>query len=774
MVQFLMQNGKRLGILLAALMLMATMQPTQAKQTPNPILFVTQIPNPIDFTTIGSTFGNHLGTPRSVPRGGDLWIRYGDGTMKNLTEAAGVGEIGLQLASSIAVRDPQVHWSGTKAIFSMIVGAPERYRQDPFYWQLYEITGLGKDDTPVITAVPNQPSEFNNITPAYASDDTIIFTTDRPHNGARHLYPQLDEYEEAPTVSGLWKLDPSDGALTLLDHAPSGAFEPFVDSFGRIVYTRWDHLQRDQQADSDRALEAAGQPCSHCTFNWTSESADSTATTSRDEVFPEPRMAPDGSNFNDHRFNHFFPWMINQDGTEHETLNHIGRQELHGYIPRARNDDASLNELIASVSGRVNSNEIHDFFQISEDPSTAGRYIGVDAPEFATHAAGQIVAMQSAPADNPDNILVEYITHRDTANTSHSPSADHSGLYRDPIILTNGTIVVVHTAETRADANDGSGIAPQSRYDFHLKTLVQSGDVWVADQLLTPVISKTVSYYSPDVLVSYSGPLWQLQPVEVRARTAPAATSEPALSAPEQSVVDASGVDWAAFQTYLEDNNLAVVVSRNVTQRDDLDKQQPFNLRVPNGAETVGGAGTRYDIAYMQFFQGDQIRGLERVPQGRRVLAQPMHDATNIANNGPTGSVALGLDGSMAAFVPAQRALTWQLTDAAGEGVVRERYWLTFQPGEVRVCGSCHGVNLDDQAGGVEPTNPPQAFADLLTAWQCDRTPSAEICGGTSAVQLNQLQTRTTDANRPILFFILLGSFSLASLSTIRQTGKSS
>jgi len=32
------------------------------------------------------------------------------------------------------------------------------------------------------------------------------------------------------------------------------------------------------------------------------------------------------------------------------------------------------------------------------------------------------------------------------------------------------------------------------------------------------------------------------------------------------------------------------------------------------------------------------------------------------------------------------------ITDGAGTPVVRERYWLTFQPGEVRVCAACHGV----------------------------------------------------------------------------------
>ncbi|NJN55345.1 MAG: hypothetical protein HC804_11635, partial [Anaerolineae bacterium] len=73
---------------------------------------------------------------------------------------------------------------------------------------------------------------------------------------------------------------------------------------------------------------------------------------------------------------------------------------------------------------------------------------------------------------------------------------------------------------------------------------------------------------------------------------------------------------------------------------------------------------------------------------------------------------------SMAAFVPASRALTWQLTDAQGDGVVRERYWLTFAPGEVRVCASCHGLSDLDQAGHSVPTNPPLALLELLQWWQ--------------------------------------------------------
>ena len=91
----------------------------------------------------------------------------------------------------------------------------------------------------------------------------------------------------------------------------------------------------------------------------------------------------------------------------------------------------------------------------------------------------------------------------------------------------------------------------------------------------------------------------------------------------------------------------------------------------------------------------------------------------NPANpGGPVGSVKVGLDGSTAAFVPAQRALTWQLTDGAGKAVVRERNWISFQPGEIRTCASCHGINSQSQTGLVAPQNKPEALRQLLAAWK--------------------------------------------------------
>ena len=695
-----------------------------------PILFVTQPPIVADFTTIGSTFGNHLATMQSVARGGDLWIRYPNGTLKNLTQLAGYGSNnpdGFQDDSAIAVRDPAVHWSGDKAVFSMVIGAPEeQYQWETYYWQLYEVTGLGQTDTPVITKIPNQPQNFNNISPVYGTNGRIIFTTDRPRNGAAHLYPQLDEYELAPTVSGLWSLDPTTGDLRLLNHAPSGNFTPTMDSNGRVIFTQWDHLQRDQQADADAGYNT-GANCdsgSHYgTFNYSDESANATILNDRTEVFPEPRQCRedllDGTNLNGHRFNHFFPWTIREDGSDGEILNHLGRHELHSYIPAAINDDPNVFEYYGQVS-RFNPNEIENMFQIKEDPVNPGTYYGVDAPEFSTHASGQILSITAMPDQSADHISVTYITHRDTAG--NIPSPNHSGHYREPLPLSNGTMIAVH-ADTTGDEEGNS--THDSTYNFRLMSLsLSSNGYYVADQPLTNGINKTIRYWNPDEMITYSGALWELNPVEVRPRLSPT-TLPLGIAPPEQQMFDQAGVTVADMEQYLTANNLALVVSRNVTTRDDFDFQQPYNLHIPGGVQTIGEPGAIYDVSFMQFFQADQLRGWtgccsqEPFP-GRRVLAQVMHEpaVSNPPTTGPQGSVALAADGSMAAFVPAQRALTWQLTDANGQGVVRERYWVTFQPGEIRVCTSCHGLSEVDQAGSSAPQNPPQALLTLLQFWQ--------------------------------------------------------
>ncbi len=697
-------------------------------QAPHPILFVTQPPIPGDFTTIGSVFGNHRATMSTVGRGGDLWIRYTDGSLRNLTQAAGYGHAGFQGASSIAVREPCVHWDGQRAVFSMVVGgAAHQYDYSAFRWQIYEIVGLAQDETPVITRVPGQPAIYNNVSPIYGTDDAILFTSDRPRNGAAHLYPQLDEYEEAPTTTGLWRLHPTDG-LTLLNHAPSGDFSPTIDRFGRVVFAQWDHLQRDQQADAD-ALTPPGEPLPYGTFNWSGEAANSVPMfNDRTEVFPEPRSIREdlleGTNLNGHSFNHFFLWQMNEDGTDLEILNHLGRHELHSYIPATINDDSNVIDYYGQLP-RFNPNPITNTLQPSEDPAIAGRFFAIDAPEFQTHSCGQIVRIDAPPTLDADHVAVAYITHRDTSLPDDTPSANHSGLYRNPVMLSNGTLIASHTHETRADVNTGSRPFPGTRYDLRLKIVAPLGNgYWGATDPITPAINKTISYWDPDVLVSYSGPMWQWQAVEVRPRQRPARRTA-ALPDVEAQVFAEAGVSVEEMRNFLTTNDLALIVARDVTTRDDFDRQQPFNLRVPGGAQTIGAPGQVYDVTHLNIFQADQIRGLSDdfdIRPGRRVLAQPMHDpaatAANLPSPGqPPGTVRVAADGSIAAFVPARRALSWQLVDPSGTPVVRERNWLSFQSGEIRVCTSCHGPSQFDQAGQTPPTNAPLALRELLDFW---------------------------------------------------------
>src|ERR1051325_532602 len=320
----------------------------------NAILFVTQVPIPNEvndatvsnvFVSVVSALGNHLADTKHAGRGGDLWIRYPSGAFTNLTRAAGYGTNGVQHGAGIAVRDPFVHWSGTKAIFSMFVGAPTNANDTtPFFWQLYEITNFTtQGSAPIITKVTNQPPNYNNVMPCYGTDGRIIFASDRARNGATHLYPQLDEYNNVPSNTGLWSLDPATGDLFQLDHSPSGDFNPFVDSFGRLIFSRWDHLVQDRNATDDRLGNATNG-----TFNFFDE-----ATTNFDlnyrpiETFPEPRTF-DGQQLalqkvQGNAFNSFLPWMQNEDGTGLEVLNHVGRHELFaGFRGSSFTNDGNL------------------------------------------------------------------------------------------------------------------------------------------------------------------------------------------------------------------------------------------------------------------------------------------------------------------------------------------------------------------------------------------------------------------------------------------------
>jgi hypothetical protein len=643
------------------------------------IMFVGQVPVQA-FAARTATFANHLPNSNN-PKGGGLFIRYPDGILRNLTQEAGF--------TNVAVREPTVHWDGNKALFSMVTQSNNR-------WQIYEITGFGRNESPSITLVPNQPN-YNNVSPFYGSDDRVLFTSDRPITNMSHHYPPLDEYESSPTVVAIYSLNRGNGNLFVVQHSPSGSFSPFVDSFGRILFIKWDHLIRDQQVYPNGQF----QPVTYA-----DESANSPRVTGNDasleaEVFPEPRFkignnmqTPYGT-MNEHNFNHFMPWEVNQDGTGELSLNHIGRHELGlSYTHQLFNGDGNLTYNGAPSSVAANNYHVSapgGMFHMKEDPLTPGRYYFTRAPEFGTASGGDILSLESGvPGVSPEKMVVRAITRVSSV-----------GYARDPLPMSDGRLLASVTTQ-KGESVQANG-AP-----FRLAVLTASGQQYAVSGLLTNGIPHGNGY------------LWEIEAVEVTPRSRPPLRTMESVPTIERNVFTQKGVNINQLQSWMAARNLALIVIRDVTSRDRADRQQPFNLRVPGGVSKTPRPGTVYDVSFLQIFQAEYLRGYQMGNmQGRRPLARPIPgNLPAISHNGPEGSVIVATDGSVAAFVPARRALTWQLTDTEGVGIVRERNWVSFQPGEIRSCTSCHGVNDRDQTGQGAPQNQPQALGLLLDYWK--------------------------------------------------------
>jgi hypothetical protein len=748
------------------------------------VLYITQTPMPDDSLslthdiagtrlTVASTMQSPLADTTHVARGGALWIRYPGALSatnpRNLTAAAGYGgsvdgnnnATGFQGANSIAVQRPFVHWNGAKAIFAMIVGAPlSASDTTQFHWQLYEITNFAQGQTPVISYVTGQPAAYNNYQACYDTQDRIVFVSDAPIGMQAHLYPQLDEYMSLPCNTGLWQLDRTTNQVKQIVHAPSGAFSPFIDSAGRVMFVQWDHLSRDVFATYDRSPIVGNGDLWTQTFNgngnFDSEGTNAPFTLGTAGNYatynyhPEPRnfdkTAFVGTNLNSNSFNQFFPWECREDGSSHEVQNHVGRHEFGGSQAKPSfNDDDNLVPLTFAHATALN------FLHVTESPSSPGTFYAVSPPEVGTHVAGPILTYTGPLGQNPDTMSVTYLTSTTAVpNTAlgQSPLGTPVDIYRNPTPLSDGSMLTVHAAVTQYDTNSGTASQPKSRYDFRLRMMMASGSTLVPDTANNPTSPQNVnlSYYAGSSPITYSGAhMWELDPVEVidRSATKPAQLTS-SIASVEQTVFDEEMVHAPTFQNYLRTHNLALVVNRNSTRRDAADKQQPFNLKIATsitqtlGAVVPGVPQKIYDIGWVQLLQADALRGYTLDGQnvnasplpGRRFMPNPLHSTLNempAVAGAPSGAVKLGDDGSWAAVLPAGRAVSWQMMDGAGtKSQVKERYWVSFAPGELRTCAVCHGVNTADQAGNLGvPVNKPDALRSLLQYWRANNPPGS-------------------------------------------------
>jgi hypothetical protein len=202
-------------------------------------------------------------------------------------------------------------------------------------------------------------------------------------------------------------------------------------------------------------------------------------------VFPEPRTQNDPAYsplLSRHTFNHFFPWEMNQDGTAEETLNHIGRHEIGGsYTDGSFAADPNLTYY---VDPSLHANQLRiggdgGLFHFREDPTTPGDFLATHAQEFGTGTGGTLMRLTGAPSINADDMVLSAVTP--TSADAQVPQA--TGYFRNPLPMSDGLIIAVHTPATGSLTNLGSTQSPNWSYQFRLKQLSPQGAFFAAEQL---------------------------------------------------------------------------------------------------------------------------------------------------------------------------------------------------------------------------------------------------------------------------------------------------
>src|SRR5204863_6964800 len=152
------------------------------------------------------------------------------------------------------------------------------------------------------------------------------------------------------------------------------------------------------------------------TFDYSDETVNAARTTPTVETFPEPQgsrtdLVPPGGRVVGMEFNQFFPWVMNEDCTSEDIVDHMGRHDLRFAIGTAFNitTDPDLKPLKYNDAPlRTNQNFISNFLQIRESPTTPGLFFGVDATENGTHGGGQVVTLSAPPSPRPDLNALTY------------------------------------------------------------------------------------------------------------------------------------------------------------------------------------------------------------------------------------------------------------------------------------------------------------------------------------------------------------------------------
>jgi len=123
-----------------------------------------------------------------------------------------------------SIRDPEVHYDARKVLFSYRVAGTDHYH-------LYEIN-LDGSQLQQLTDGP-----YDDYEPAYLPDGGIVFVSTRCQCWVNCWMTQ---------VGVLYRCDADGGNILRLSHNPEHDNTPSVLPDGRILYTRWEYVDRSQ------------------------------------------------------------------------------------------------------------------------------------------------------------------------------------------------------------------------------------------------------------------------------------------------------------------------------------------------------------------------------------------------------------------------------------------------------------------------------------------------------------------------------------------------
>ncbi len=189
-----------------------------AAVTNQPILFVVRNQYQTDHHNTHTMF------PSATNEISNGYYEGGNSALKVFDPATGGVRTILDAGANGVIRDPDVHFSGTRIVFAWRKSVADCYH-------IYEIntdgTGLKQ-----LTAL----SDVDDFDPIYLADDRIVFVS-----GRETKYVMCNKH----LSHNLYRMDADGANITQIGKSTLFEGHPSLTSDGRILYDRWEYVDRD-------------------------------------------------------------------------------------------------------------------------------------------------------------------------------------------------------------------------------------------------------------------------------------------------------------------------------------------------------------------------------------------------------------------------------------------------------------------------------------------------------------------------------------------------